>query len=133
MAQVEIVSTPEQMGFEDLLNRIEQFDKTVLLQFADIVNGLVYKKNQTSAYEAQLLRKIKNNIPPSIKRRERELYAKMQNHLITLPEKDELMVLNGLIEQRTADKIRLMGELASLRGITIQELNHQLNPQINYA
>jgi hypothetical protein len=133
MASIEIASTKSHTDFDDLLNRIEQFDKPALLHLADIVNGLVYKKHQQGTYESQLLRKIKNNIPPSIKKRQRELYAQMQNNQISVPEKDELMVLNGLIEQKTAEKIMLMGELAKLRGITLPELNHQLNPQTHYA
>jgi hypothetical protein len=133
MTNVETVSTNGQTGFEDLLSRIEQFDKPVLLQFADIINGLVYKKNQTSTYEAQLIKKIKSNIPASIKRRQKELYVKMQNNALSLIEKDELILLNSMIEEKTAEKIRLMGELAQLRHISIEELNHQLNPQTNYA
>jgi hypothetical protein len=133
MANVETTATNEQMGFEDLLSRIEQFDKPVLLQFADIINGLVYKKKQTSTYDAQLVKKIKSNIPASIKRRQKELYVKMQNNALSLPEKDELILLNSMIEEKTAEKIRLMGELAQLRHISIEELNHQLNPQTNYA
>ncbi len=38
-----MVLTHRQTGFEDILNRVEQLDKPALLQFADIVNGLVYK------------------------------------------------------------------------------------------
>ena len=133
MTNVETASTNGQTGFEDLLSRIEQFDKPVLLQFADIINGLVYKKNQTSTYQAQLIKKIKSNIPASIKRRQKELYVKMQNNALSLIEKDELILLNSMIEEKTAEKIRLMGELAQLQHISIEELNHQLNPQTNYA
>ena len=133
MTNVETASTNGQTGFEDLLSRIEQFDKPVLLQFADIINGLVYKKNQTSTYQAQLIKKIKSNIPASIKRRQKELYVKMQNNALSLIEKDELILLNSMMEENTAEKIRLMGELAQLQHISIEELNHQLNPQTNYA
>jgi hypothetical protein len=133
MTNVEIASAQGQMGFEDLLDRIKQFDKSALLQFADIVNGLVYSKNQTGTYESQLVRKIKTNIPATIKRRQKELCAKMQNNVLSLPEKNEFILLNALIEEKTAEKIRLMGELAQLRHISIEQLNHQLNPQTNYA
>lgn len=91
-----------------------------------MVKNFVYNKNHQNTYEAQLLIKIKNHIPPSVKRRQRQLYAQMQNNQISLLEKDELMVLYGLIEQKTAERIMLMGELANLRGITLQELNRQL-------
>jgi hypothetical protein len=133
MASTESVSTSGTIGFEDLLNRVEQLDKPALLQFVDIVNGLVYKKNKRGDYETQLVKKIKSNIPASIKRRQKELYAKMQNDAISLPERNELILLNSMIEEKTAEKIRLMGELAHFRHISIEQLNHQLNPELTYA
>ena len=79
-----MVLTHRQTGFEDILNRVEQLDKPALLQFADIVNGLVYKKNHKEQYEIQLYRKIKTVIPASIKRRQKELYAQMQKNTLNL-------------------------------------------------
>ena len=133
MANVETVLTHGQTGFEDLLDRVKQFDKPALLQFADIVNGLVYRKNHADTYQLQLERKIKTNIPATIKRRQKELYAKMQNNEINPSEKDELILLNGMIEDKTAEKIRFMGELAQLRHINIEKLSHQFNSETNYA
>lgn len=127
MASIESLSTNRQMGFEDLVSRVEQLDKPTLLQFVNIVNGLVSKNNQTGDYEAQLLKKIKTTIPASLKKRQKELYVKMQNNTLHVPEKEELILLNGIIEEKTAERIRFMGELAQLRGITLRELNHQLN------
>ena len=127
MTHIKIAPPSHQTGFEDILIRVKQLDKPALLQFVDIVKDLVYKKNNTSVYEAQLVKKIKNNIPASLKRRQKELYAKMQNNALTPPEKEELMLLNALIEEQTAEKIRIMGELAQLRHISIEVLNYQLH------
>ena len=124
---MESVSINRQMGFEDLISHVEQLDKTTLLQFVNIVNGLVSKNNQTADYETQLLKKIKTSIPASLKKRQKELYVKMQDNTLRVPERDELILLNGIIEDKTAEKIRFMGELAQLRGITLGELNRQLN------
>jgi hypothetical protein len=129
MTNVEI----RQMGFEDILNRIEQLDKPALLKFADVVNGLISKKSQVGQRETQLLKKIKSQIPATMKRRQKELYAKMQNNMLSLPEKDELILLNTMIEEKTAERIVLMGELAQLRHISIEQLNHQLSPESSYA
>jgi hypothetical protein len=129
MTNVEI----RQMGFEDILTRIEQLDKPALLKFADIVNGLVSKKNQVGQREAQLLKKIKTHIPATMKRRQKELYAKMQDNTLSLLERDELILLNTMIEEKTAERIALMGELAQIQHITIEQLNHQLNPETSYA
>ena len=131
MTHIKIEPSSRRTGFEDILIRVEQLDKPTLLQFVDIVKDLVYKKNSTNVYETQLLKKIKNNIPASIKRRQKQLYAKMQNNALTSPEKEELMLLNALIEEKTAEKIRFMGELAQLRHLNIEELNHQLH--LNHA
>ena len=127
-----MVLTHRQTGFEDILNRVEQLDKPALLQFADIVNGLVYKKNHKEQYEIQLHRKIKTVIPASIKRRQKELYAQMQKNTLNLPEKNELILLNAMIEEKTAEKIRFMGELAQLKNLSIEQLNRQLNPEKDY-
>jgi hypothetical protein len=129
MTNVEI----RQMGFEDILTRIEQLDKPALLKFADIVNGLVSKKSQVGQREAQLLKKIKTHIPATMKRRQKELYAKMQDNTLSLLERDELILLNTMIEEKTAERIALMGELAQIQHITIEQLNHQLNPETSYA
>jgi hypothetical protein len=129
MTNIEI----RQLGFEDILNRLEQLDKPALLKFADFVNGLISQKNQGGQREAQLLRKIKTHIPATMKRRQKELYAKMQNNALSLPERDELILLNAMIEEKTAERIILMGELAQLRHISIEQLNHQLNPELSYA
>lgn len=127
MTHIKVAPTPHQTGFEDILIRVEQLEKPALLQFVGIVKDLVYKKNNTSVYEAQLVKKIKNSIPLSLKRHQKELYAKMQNNALTFPEKEELMLLNALIEEKTAEKIRLMGELSQLRHLSLEELNHQLH------
>lgn len=129
MIQVEI----RQLGFEDIFNRIEQLDKPALLRFAGIINNLIAQKSQEAQREAQLLKKIKTHIPVSMKKRQKELYAKMQTNTLSLPERDELLLLNRMIEEKIAEKITLMGELAQLRHISIEQLNHQLNPQTNYA
>jgi hypothetical protein len=93
-----------------ILTRIEQLDKPALLKFADIVNGLISKKSQVGQREAQLLKKIKTHIPTTMKRRQKELYAKMQDNTLSLPERDELILLNTMIEEKTAEKIVKMLE-----------------------
>lgn len=122
-----------QLGFEDIFNRIEQLDKSALLKFADIIDGMISQKNQESQQEAQLLKKIKTHIPATMKRRQKELYAKMQNNALSFPERDELLLLNSMIEEKTAERITLIGKLAKLRQISIEQLNNELNPETYYA
>ena len=47
----------------------------------------------------------------------------MQDNTLTTPEHEELVLLNGMIEEKTAERIGFMGELAQLRQITLPELN----------
>ena len=122
-----------QLGFEDIFNRIEQLDKSALLKFADIIDGMISQKNKENQQEAQLLRKIKTHIPATMKRRQKELYAKMQNNALSFPERDELLLLNSMIEEKTAERITLIGKLAKLRQISIEQLNNELNPETHYA
>lgn len=122
-----------QLGFEDIFNRIEQLDKSALLKFADIIDGMISQKNQENQQEAQLLKKIKTHIPATMKRRQKELYAKMQNNALSFPERDELLLLNSMIEEKTAERITLIGKLAKLRQISIEQLNNELNPETYYA
>ena len=72
--------------------------------------------------EADLLKKINTVIPASIKRRQKQLYADLQQGTIKPKEHVELILLNDKLEEKAAERIRLMGELATLKGITIQQL-----------
>lgn len=72
--------------------------------------------------EKELLKKINSVIPASIKRRQKQLYAARQQGTITPKEHEELILLNDKLEEKAAERILLMGELATLKGITIQQL-----------
>lgn len=113
-----------QLGFEDLLKVIQRLDNQSLSKFAYEVNQLVSKRNPNSPNkrEAALLKKINTVIPASIKRRQKQLYTELQQGTITPIEHEELILLNDKLEEKAAERILLMGELATLKGITIQQL-----------
>ena len=112
-----------------ILQGIEKLDANTLDKFAQEVNSLViYKQSKQSAKrEAGLLKQIKSIIPASVKREEKRLFAKMQQGTITPKEHDELLFLLDFMENKAAERIHLMGELATLRGISLPELVKQLN------
>ena len=56
----------------------------------------------------------------------------MQDDTLTTPEHEELVLLNAMIEEKTAERIGFMGELAQLRQITLPELNRQLSNKTAY-
>lgn len=113
-----------QLGFEDLLKVIHKLDNQSLSKFAYEVNQLLSKRNKhlPDKREAVLLKKINTVIPASIKRRQKQLYAAFQEDTIKPKEYEELILLNDILEQKAAERILLMGELATLKGITIQQL-----------
>jgi hypothetical protein len=113
-----------QSRFEDLLKVIQNFDNQSLSKFAYEVNQLVSKRNHNSVEKQKVVlqRKINTVIPASVKRRQKQLYAALQKDTITPKEYQELILLNDILEQKTAERIHLMGQLANLNGISIQEL-----------
>ncbi len=117
-----------QLGFDDLLELIQKLDNQSLSKFAIEVNQLVSKRNTNAPNkrEADLLKKIKTAIPISIKKRQKQLYEMLHQGTITPKERDELLLLNDKLEEKAAERIHLMGELAALKGIPIQELAAQL-------
>lgn len=117
-----------QLGFDDLLELIQKLDNQSLSKFAIEVNQLVSKRNTNAPNkrEADLLKKIKTAIPISIKKRQKQLYEMLHQGTITPKERDELLLLNDKLEEKAAERIHLMGELAVLKGIPIQELAAQL-------
>jgi DNA-binding phage protein len=105
-----------------------------LASFASEINRLVSKRKHenTANQEAQLLKKIKTTIPTSIKRRQKQLFSRFEEDIITEPERDELILLNNAIEEKTAERIVLMGQLAKLRQVTIHQLYRELSVKSNY-
>ena len=123
--QVVEIENGSQLGFEDLLKGIQRLDNQSLSRFAFEVNLLVSKRSTPSKREVQLSKKINTVIPASIKRRQKQLYEQLQQDTITPKEHEELILLNDTLEKKAAERIHLMGELASLKGISIQQLTAQ--------
>ncbi len=109
-----------------ILKGIKKLDAATLDKFAQEVNSMAAdKKAEPSTQQAELLKKIKTIIPASIKREEKRLYSKMQNGTITQKEHEELLFLLDLLENKAAERIQLMGELAKLKGLPLSELTKQ--------
>ncbi len=119
-----------QVGVEDILRSIRQFDNQTLTSFAGAVNRVVAQRRAVArppaSREAELLRKIREKIPASLKNREKQLYVRLQNGEISRQEKTELDLLLGKMEELAAERILLVGELARLRGISVQQLVAEL-------
>lgn len=117
------------VGFEEIIKGVQQLDNQSLTTFANEINRLVSTRKhlKSDKREVDLLKKIKTAIPVSVKQRQKQLFARLQEDIISPPERDELILLNNLIEEKTAERIVLIGELAALRRISVQELCEQLS------
>lgn len=117
------------VGFEEIIKGVQQLDNQSLTTFANEINRLVSTRKhlKSDKREVDLLKKIKTAIPVSVKQRQKQLFARLQEDIISLPEQDELILLNTLIEEKTAERIVLIRELAALRHVSVQELCEQLS------
>jgi hypothetical protein len=71
-------------------------------------------------------------IPRSIVRRFKELQQKQHVQPLSMPEETEILVLIDFIEQKSAERVYLLGVLAKLRQIHVSELVKQLNLKKNH-
>ncbi len=113
-----------QVGVDELIKGIRQLDNQALATVAGEVTRLLSKRTAKtpSDREVELLRNIKAAIPPAIRRRQKQLYTKLQLQTLMPKEREELLLLNHLLEEKSAERIMLLGELAKLRGIPVQQL-----------
>ena len=114
---------------------IQQLDNQALTSFAGEVNRLLSARNTSpdGDREAELFRKIKTAIPATVKRRQAQLYSKMQAGALALKEREELLLLNQILEEKSAERLLLIGELAKLRGISMEQLAAQLKTKAAHA
>jgi len=112
-----------QVGVDEIIKGIRQLDNQALATVAGEVTSLLSKRTAKtpSDREIEVLKNIKAAIPPAIRRRQKQLYAKLQLETLTPKEREELLLLNHLLEEKSAERIMLLGELAKLRGIPVQQ------------
>jgi hypothetical protein len=116
------------LGFDELISSIQQLDNQSLVKFSENINQIILKRSNkySDTNESELVKKINSTIPASVKRRQKQLYAGLQENSLTQKEYEELQLLNGMLEQKSAERILLMGQLAAQKGITLQQLNNQM-------
>lgn len=105
-------------GFEEVIAGVSALETSDLERLAITVNQLLMTRKFPSLQDEQekeLLKKITSVIPTSLKKRQALLYKKLQNATITSKEHTELIVLNGLLEEKSAEKIKLLGGLVNVR------------------
>lgn len=110
---------------ENLLNAVVQMPENEFNRFVKRARALRKngeKKRIVSPVEADLLHKINTIFPPGKRHRFDELYARFKNNDLNDDEYEEALALNDEIEMLNAERIGLIGELAKLRGQTLEEV-----------
>ena len=117
---------------EDLISGVSRMETPALEKFLDTLSHILDNKKMAAGREKELLKKIENVVPAFVKRRYEQLHAKMQKGSISETERQELQQIVDFMEERAAERVHLMAELAALRHITLKELATQLR-QKRYA
>lgn len=105
---------------ENLLNAVAQMPEGEFNSFVEKARSLRNKGKKNSPKEADLLNKI-NTIYSAEKRlRYDELYANFQSKNISEKERLELLKLSDEFEILNAERLKYIGELAALRGQSLE-------------
>jgi hypothetical protein len=117
-----------QVGFDDLVGSVSRMDTADLKKVLEQINEVLSLRGhqQPSEREAQLLQQIRDVVPASVTRRYRQLHKKQQNGSITAKEREEMLLLTDFMEEKSAERVMLLGALADIRQTTITELTKQL-------
>jgi hypothetical protein len=118
-----------QVNLDELVLSISQLDQLALKQFFEKLNQQLLQVEPPIPpfkQEILLLKQIKEMIPRSVVRRFKELQKKQYEQPLSPPEQREIKVLIDFIENKSAERVYLLGALAELRQIPITELAKQL-------
>ena len=116
-----------QTSVNELLQVVQQLSTKDFDLFFKKISKLQVVKAESglTKHEQDLLRQIKNILPPNFKKRFFELVEKRDSRSTTEVELAELLELTGQYEQYDLARLRLMIELANSRGISLPDLVKQ--------
>jgi hypothetical protein len=113
---------------ESLLKAIEQLSPLELDQL--VIEVLSLRERRGSARlttaESDLMNRINQGLPESVRSRYDELIDRRRNELLTAEELDELLRLTSQVEQLEGNRLEALAELARLRGIGLTALMAEL-------
>ncbi|RUT10164.1 hypothetical protein DSM106972_006590 [Dulcicalothrix desertica PCC 7102] len=117
-----------QLLSKDLLKAVEQLSQEDLEQFVSQLIELQAQRKATSLpkNEAELLRKINQNIPLDTQKVYNELIVKREAETLTVEEHQHLLLLTEQIEKLQAQRLQYLAELASIRGVSLTALMDDL-------
>jgi hypothetical protein len=122
-----------QTSVSELLNRVQQLSATDFDLFFEKVNKLrlVKTADLVAKKEQKLLQQINAHMPASIEHRFALLVAKRDLQMLTEAEYAELLQLTEKVEQFQTRRLKLLVELANLKGMTLPNVieHYQLHPK----
>ena len=122
-----------EISTESILNAVLQMPDIEFNRFIRKAKNLRNKKKSPEARESELLLKINSTFPVSERQRYDELYAKFKADNITENEYEEVLKLSDKFEHLNAKRLKYLGELADIRGKSLETVMRDLNikpPQI---
>lgn len=106
---------------ENLLDAVLQMPDGEFNHFVEKAKKLRKNKQTISSSEADLLHKINTVYSAEKRQRYDELYAKFQNENISEKEHEELLKLSDNFEMLNAERLKHIGQLAALRGQSLEK------------
>ena len=113
------------ISFDELIQSVTRLNALELNTFLNRLHQATAQQPPAQE-EKMLLTQIKDIIPASIVRRFKELQAKQHNNTITEKESSEIVLLTDFIEEKSAERVTLLGRLAQIQGVAITDLAKQL-------
>lgn len=107
---------------ENLLNAVAQMPDSEFDSFVEKARKLRQKGKNISSKEADLLHKINTIYPAEKRQRYNDLYAKFQTENISEKERGELLKSSDEFEILNAERLKYIGELATLRGQSLEKV-----------
>ncbi len=123
---------------EQLLNAALQMSRPELERFVARLFELKARQDTPSLRkrESELLLEINQGVPKALRQGYNALIKKRRKHKLTSTEHRELLELTKQIEQLDVERLKMLSELARLRGAALPELMRDLGiqpPEPDYA
>lgn len=125
-----------EIPLKTLLHGVSQLDTNHLEQFTHDVLALRAQRRapHLPPQEAELLQQINEAVlPPPQQARLQALLNQRKEGLLTDEAQQELIDLMTEVEEKDAQRITLLAELAQLRGVSLREVMEQLGLRPTYA
>ena len=124
-----LTRSKDSVGLDEIIEGMESLDTATLEQFMQKVGNLVARRkmpHHLSESESELLSAIYASIPTELQQRFETLSLKSQSGSLKTEEHAELLNLIDQLEQKHAERLEKLLELAQMRGVSLRALMQQL-------